>query len=109
MPSNSGIVFNSISNTVKDTEYTILQYENTSGSPQALAEIGGTGTSRAEWEIFINGQQVARRRTSTTEINLVYSFNRIQFDDGDILTLKVTHYQDETQDFSADLRYIVVV
>ena len=81
-----------------------MTYNNTGGKLY-INGIGGTGTLRSEWSVYINGFLKAKRRISTAEANLEIPFNSYLVNNGELVVVKVEHFEDISGEFAADLRF----
>jgi len=104
-PFETVIEFNEISSITKDTPTTILNFTN-AGTFASGDSIGGTGTARSEWFVYIDSILKVRRRMGVANMNVEIPLHGYLIDNGTQIEVKVEHYEDDTaQDFSCDLRY----
>ena len=100
------IEFQEVSTVPKNTVTTVLSFTNV-GSVLKLEGIGGSGTARSEWSIFINSVLKVKRRLSVAHPFIDIDMFDTQLANLDIIDVKVEHFEPATQDFDAEVRYFV--
>ena len=88
----------------KDTVTTVLTFTN-AGADLFIDAVGGTGSARAEWTIFINDVAKIFRRQGVAVMNLNVKMFGFKLANGDKIDIKVEHFEGGTQEFKAEVRY----
>jgi len=100
----SSIEFQQVSGVPTTTETTVLSFTNT-GASLYIEAIGGEGTARSEWFVYINTNLKIKIRSSTAEPAVELPLYDFKLANGDIIDVKVKHYEPATQSFSCNVRY----
>jgi len=86
------------------TETTVFSFTNT-GAELFIDAVGGEGSARAEWFIYIDTVLKVRRRSGVGDMNIdILKFGK-SLPNGSIIDIKVIHYAKTSQSFSAEVRY----
>ena len=98
------VEFQSVTGVPTNTETTVLSFTNT-GAELFIDAIGGEGTARGEWFIYLNTILKAKRRSGVGVMNIdILEFGQVIANAG-IIDVKVKHYETATQDFSSEVRF----
>lgn len=101
----SKIEYQEVTTVPKNTLTTVLSFTNSTGNGIFINGIGGTGTARSEWQIFVDTNLKLRRRMGVAHPFIEIPLFGFFIANGSIIDIKVTHFENATQDFHADLRY----
>lgn len=93
------------SSTVPGSTLTTVLTFTVSGADINLNSIKVEGNARGEWSVFKNLSLIEKKRTSVSKHNKEIKFFREAFAVGDIIDVKVIHYESNPADFSATLNY----
>jgi len=104
VPTATFIEYQTVSSVPTNTETTVLSFTVT-GSSIRLSAIGGQGEAFAEWFIYINSVLKMKRRSGLTDLSVEIPMYEHKLSVGDILEVKVKHFELPTVDFTADVRY----
>ena len=96
--------FQQVSTVARDVETTVLSFTNT-GNKLYIEGIGGTGTAGSEWFIYLNTSLVAKRRMSSAYPFIEIPMYDAGLENGEIVDVKVKHFNPKTHDFDAEVRY----
>lgn len=99
------IEYQSINTVPKETEVTVLSYENTSNLPIDIFQIGIEANARCEWNVYINTIKKIRLRTSVSKPSLSLPLYSYKLDIGDIIDIKAIHYENNIVNLSAEVIY----
>ena len=99
------IEFQSTTTVPGNTETTVLSFTNTLGEDLFIQRLGGTGDARSEWFIYINTILKYKRRSSVANPNLDIELHGFTLSNGDVIDIKVKHYESSTCDFECEVRY----
>jgi len=87
-----------------NSQVTIVSYTNNTGGVLRITGCLGTGTVDAEYVLMINGNEIGTARSSEQERNGKIVIEKgYRINNGDIVTVKVTHWDDFTADFKATI------
>lgn len=100
----TSIEFQEVSSVPTSTETTVLTFTNT-GTDMYLDHIGGTGSARSEWFVYINTVKKMKRRISVATPYIEIPMYNFKLANGDVIDIKVEHPESATQDFQAEVHY----
>ncbi|MCP4481430.1 MAG: hypothetical protein GY817_01190 [bacterium] len=83
----------------------IFSFTNDTGKPLVLRGLGGESTGSGEWFVYIDDILKVKRRNTAALINIDVDFHRHELPVSKSIKVKVIHYEDDSQDYSIDLRY----
>jgi len=98
------IEFQEVVTVPKNVLTTVLSFTNT-GVKLALDSIGGTGTARSEWFIYLNNVLKVKRRIEVANMNLNVAMHSFDMFPGDILDVKVRHPENQVQEFQCEVMF----
>lgn len=103
-PDNTSIEFQNVGSVPTNTETTVLSFTNT-GNDLFIDGIGGEGNARSEWFIYVNTTLKAKRRSGVANMNIEIPMYGFKVENGDIIDIKVKHYESGTRNYNAEVRY----
>jgi len=87
-----------------NTETTVLSFTNI-GSRLFIDGVGGAGTARSEWFVYLDTVLIAKRRMSVGTPFIELKFDGLPVETGSIIDVKVKQYEAATQEFESEVRY----
>jgi len=103
-PASTPIVQNSITTIAGSSQVTLLTYTNATGALLQVGSVIATGSVDAEYELQLNATKFLVLRSSEQDRNAAAHFGfGLRLEIGNILTVKVTHYDTFVADFDCSL------
>lgn len=98
------IEFQTVATVPFNTLTTVLSFTNT-GADLFLEAIGGTGTARSEWILYVDNVEKLRRRIGVANMNMDVRMFDYLIPTNSVVDIKVTHFESATQSFQSEVRY----